>query len=100
MASVLIAPRARRNLERLIETHSLPSSTVGRFRSSIEPLAAFPEIGSPLGGRWTGYRFILGPWRWMLIIYQYDREGDVVGIVTVQDARSSSAATGAQLASR
>ena len=93
MATVLVSPRARRNLERLIETHSLPPSTVARFVASLEPLAAFPSLGAPLQGRWSAYRFILGPWRWMLIIYQYAEDRDVVGIVTVQDARSSSAAT-------
>ncbi|HEU4671383.1 MAG TPA: type II toxin-antitoxin system RelE/ParE family toxin [Candidatus Limnocylindrales bacterium] len=93
MASVLVSPRARRNLERLIETHSLPASTVGRFAASIEPLAAFPSIGAPLSGRWSGYRFVLGPWRWMLIVYEHHPDQDVVGIVTVQDARSSGAAT-------
>ena len=95
MAIVLVSPRARRNLERLVQTHSLPTSTVARFVASVEALAAFPSIGAPLGGRWSGYRFILGPWRWMLIVYDYDPNRDVVGIVTVQDARSSSAATGA-----
>jgi plasmid stabilization system protein ParE len=93
MASVLVSPRARRNLERLIQTHSLPASTVGRFAASIEPLAAFPSIGAPLGGRWSGYRFVLGPWRWMLIVYEYHQDQDLVGIVTVQDARYSGAAT-------
>lgn len=95
MASVLVSPRARRNLQRLIATRSLPASTVSRFRASIEPLATFPAIGVPLAGRWSGYRFIIGPWRWMLIVYEYDQDRDLVGIVTVQDTRSSSAATGA-----
>lgn len=96
MASVLVSPRARRNLELLILTSSLPASTVGRFAASIEPLAAFPSIGAPLGGRWSGYRFILGPWRWMLVVYEYHEDHDVVGIVTVQDARSSGAATSSE----
>jgi hypothetical protein len=38
-------------------------------------------------------RFILGPWRWMLIIYSYEEPADVVLIVAIQDARSSTAAT-------
>ena len=93
MASVLVSPRARRNLERLIQTHSLPALTIERFVASIAPLAAFPSIGASLGGRWSGYRFILGPWRWMLIVYEYHQDQNLVGIVTVQDARSSGAAT-------
>jgi len=94
MARVLVSPTARRDLGRLIQTHSLPASTVGRFAASIEPLATFPLIGAPLDGRWARYRFILGPWRWMVIVYEYHHDEDLVGIVTVQDARSSSAATG------
>jgi plasmid stabilization system protein ParE len=93
MATVLVSPRAQHNLERLIQTHSLPASTVSRFAASIEPLATFPAIGAPLGGRWSGFRFILGPWRWMLIVYAYHGEQDLVGIVTVQDARALGSAT-------
>jgi plasmid stabilization system protein ParE len=94
VASVLVSPRARRNLERLIKTHSLPGSTVARFAASIEQLAAFPSIGAQLRGRWSGYRFILGPWRWMLVVYEHHEDQDLVGIVTVQDAMSSGSATG------
>ena len=38
-------------------------------------------------------RFILGPWRWMLIIYSYEEPDDVVLVVAFQDGRSSAAAT-------
>jgi len=93
MASVLVSPRARRNLQRLVRTHSLPESKIARVKASLEPLGSFPQLGAPLAGRWAGYRFILGPWRWMLIVYEYHQDQDVVGIVTVQDARSPSAAT-------
>jgi len=93
MASVVVSPSARRSLERLIQTHSLPASTVSRFVASLEPLATFPAIGASLGGHWSDYRFILGPWPWMLIVYEYHPDQNLVGIVTVQDARSSSAAT-------
>jgi plasmid stabilization system protein ParE len=92
MATVLMSPTARRNLDRLIETHSLPGSTLARFEDSIGGLATFPLLGAPLGGRWSGYRFILGPWRWMLVVYEYHDAEDVVGIVTVQDAHSARAA--------
>ena len=93
MATVLVSPRARRDLQRLIETHSLPASTTARVAASIAPLAEFPSIGAPLTGRWARFRFLLGPWRWLLIIYEYDENQDVVGIATVQDARASGAAT-------
>jgi plasmid stabilization system protein ParE len=94
MATVVVSPRALRNLERLIRTHSLPESTRARFKRSIEPLGAFPSLGSPLSGRWTPFRFILGPWRWMIIVYEHEVAADRVGIVTVQDARSARAPTG------
>ncbi len=93
MASVVVSPRARRNLERLIQTHSLPDSTVERVKRSIEPLGRFPLLGAPLFGRWDQFRFILGPWRWMIVVYRYDEADESVAIVTIQDARSSRAAT-------
>lgn len=77
----------------MIRTHSLPPDTIERVRRSIQPLESFPEIGPALRGRWSAFRFILGPLRWMLIVYRYDPDRDVVAIVTVQDARGSQAAT-------
>jgi hypothetical protein len=50
-------------------------------------------IGAPLHGRWSNYRFLLGPWRWMIIVYVYDERDDRAAIVTIQDARSGRAAT-------
>ncbi len=93
MATVVLAEPAVAKLDRLIETLSLPSTTRARVRASLEPLAAFPLIGSELVGRWKGYRFVLGPWPWMLLIYQYDEITDEVGVVSVQDSRSARAAT-------
>lgn len=93
MSHVLIAPEAAADLARLIATHSLPADTPSRVRRSIEPLARFPLLGASLEGRWRDYRFLLGPWRWMLIVYAYDDEADLVAIVTIQDGRTSTAAT-------
>jgi len=76
----------------MIATHSLPAGTRSRVRRSIAPLARFALLGATLRGRWSGYRFILGPWRWMLIVYAYDPETDVVAIVTIQDGRAAAAA--------
>jgi ParE toxin of type II toxin-antitoxin system, parDE len=90
---VLVAPAAPADLERLIVTHSLPANTLARVAKSIEPLEQFPLLGASLEGRWDSYRFVLGPWRWMLIVYAYDRDSDIVAIVTIQDARSSTAVT-------
>ncbi|MGH2466858.1 MAG: type II toxin-antitoxin system RelE/ParE family toxin [Candidatus Limnocylindrales bacterium] len=93
MATVPITPTAQRNLVRLIETHTLPSTTIDRFRRSLEPLRSFPLLGAPLEGRWVGFRFVLGPWRWMIVVYRYDAPTDEVQVVTVKDARSARAAT-------
>ena len=41
--------------------------------------------GQGAWGRWTGFRVVLGPWPWMLIVYAFDEPGDRVSIVTVQD---------------
>ena len=89
MATVVVTPTARRNLEELIETLSLPPSTTQRFQASLEPLSRFPHFGAPLEGRWSQFRFVLGPWRWMLIVYRSDDQLDRVAIVTVRDARSA-----------
>jgi plasmid stabilization system protein ParE len=89
MATIVVTPTAQRNLQDLIKTLSLPPSTTERFKSSLEPLGRFPRFGAPLEGRWAQFRFVLGPWRWMLIVYEYDEPLDRVAIVTIRDARSA-----------
>jgi plasmid stabilization system protein ParE len=96
MARVVIAQRAQVNLGRMIRTHSLPANTRERVRSAIAPLAEFPQLGPELRGRWGRFRFVLGPWPWMLIVYRWDEPTDTVVVVTIQDARSSLAATSDQ----
>jgi hypothetical protein len=81
------------DLDRMIITHSLPADTKARVKRSLVVLEHFPRIGRQLQGRWHPMRFILGPWRWMLIIYNYDETNDLVVVLTIQDARSSTAAT-------
>lgn len=90
---VELSRRAVDNLDRLIRTHSLPADTRDRVRTVLEPLAMFPELGRELSGRWSGHRVLLGPWRWMLLVHRVDPGGDRVVVVTIQDARSSSAPT-------
>jgi hypothetical protein len=92
VSTVVVTPTAVEDLQRLIRTHSLPPTTAVRVRRSIEALTEFPLIGAPLHGRWARYRFVLGPWRWMLVVYVYDAERYRVAVVTIQDARSSAAA--------
>lgn len=91
MARITLAPAAIEDLERLIFTHSLPEDTRSRIRRSLRPLGDFPLLGAALVGRWEGFRFILGPWRWMLIVYVFDNDQDEVVVITIQDGRSSGA---------
>lgn len=93
MARVELAAAAVEDLKRLIRTHSLPDDTRRRVARSLRSLELFPRIGPALSGRWEGFRFVLGPWRWMLLVYMVIDEEDRVIVVSVQDGRSSTAAT-------
>jgi plasmid stabilization system protein ParE len=92
LARVEVSRTAAADLERLIRTHSLAKNTKQRFKRAVRPLGRFPRLGPELGGQWSGFRFVLGPWRWMLIVYVHLEEAGRVVIVTIQDARSSRAA--------
>lgn len=94
MARVELTLAAVADLDRLIRTHSLPAGTKGRVKRSLASLRRFPRLGPELSGRWRDFRFVLGPWRWMLIVYVFLEDDDRVVVVTIQDARSSIAATG------
>lgn len=89
MTRVELSAAALEDLERLMFTHSLPADTKQRVRRSIEPLGRFPLLGAALHGRWSGLRFILGPWRWLVIVYVYLEEEDRVVVVTIQDGRAA-----------
>lgn len=93
MATVVVTQTAVADLHALTRTLSLPRSTRERVKASLQPLARFPMLGAPLEGRWARFLFILGPWRWLLIVYVYDEAADRVAVVTIQDARSATAAT-------
>ena len=90
MPTVIVAPTARADLERLLQTHSLPPSTRERVLRSIRPLRDFPLLGASLHGRWAEFRFILGPWRWMIIVYRYDPDADTVAVLTARMAAAQS----------
>jgi len=89
VTTIVVTPTARRNLDELIDTLSLPPSTRDRVKASLEPLRRFPLLGATLDGRWAEFRFILGPWRWMIVVYRHDAALDRVAIVTIHDARSA-----------
>lgn len=93
MPRVELAVTAVEDLDSLIRTHSLPADTRARVTRSLRSLSRFPNIGPALTGRWEGYRFILGPWRWLILVYVFIEADDRVVVVTIQDGRSSTAAT-------
>jgi plasmid stabilization system protein ParE len=94
VARVEVSAAAAEDIARLKVTHSLPPDTNERIRRSVRSLGRFPRLGTLLEeGGWEGFRFVLGPWRWMVIVYDYFEDEDRVVIVTVQDGRSSSAAS-------
>jgi len=88
-----LAAAAVEDLDSLLAALSLPADTRQRVRRSLTALERFPWLGAELTGRWAGLRFLLGPWRWMLLVYKYTEHDDRVVVVTVRDARSSRAAT-------
>ena len=96
MARVEVALAAVEDLDRLIRVLTLPANTRERVRRALRPLARFPLIGAELHGRWAGYRFLLGPWRWMLIVYLYYDNEDRVVVVTIQDARAGDSPSAAR----
>ena len=90
MTQVELSAVAVEDLDRLIRWHTLPRDTRERVRGALVPLRRFPQLGPELVGRWAGFRFVLGPWRWMVIVYVYLEQEDRVVVVTIQDGRSSS----------
>ena len=94
MARVIVTPRARRDVDDAIASLGLPADTWPRIAASLRILRDFPLAGRALEGRWREARFVLGPWPWMILIYLYRPDEEVVYAVAVHDARSSTAATG------
>jgi plasmid stabilization system protein ParE len=93
MMRVEVSAAAQEDLDRLISSHSLPDDTRDRVKRSLEHLKRFPLLGAPLSGRWEGLRFVLGPWRWMILVYIHFEEEDRVVVVTIQDGRSARSQT-------
>lgn len=91
MARVELASVAVEDLDRLIRTHSLPADTRARVAHSLRALERFPLMGPALSGRWEGFRLLIGPWRWLLLVYVFIESEDRVVVVTIQDGRTESA---------
>lgn len=93
MPSVVVTPTAAADLDQIVVSNDLPEDTRDRIRALLEPLADFPEMGTELEGRWKGFRYLVGPWPWMLLIYVFDEDMDLVAVTAIQDARRGGAAT-------
>ncbi len=93
MARVVVTHAAARDLHELIRTHRLPENTIERVKRAIRPLAEFPKLGAELRGALAPRRFLLGPWRWMIVIYRFDPHSDLVAILAIVDGRTSTSPT-------
>jgi hypothetical protein len=93
VAELRLAAAAVEDLRELILTHELPSDTPQRVARRLRALRRFPELGPALGGRWAGTRYVLGPWSWMVLVYEYDVKTDVVVVLTMRDARRADSPT-------
>jgi hypothetical protein len=93
VARVELSEAAARDLQRLILTYNLPADTPDRLLRRLRSLERFPRLGPALGGRWTQHRYVLGPWRWMVVVYEYLENQDLVLVVTIVDGRSKRSPT-------
>lgn len=69
MARVAFSPEALEQLRRMIEDRAPVPDAYLRVKNSVALLRDFPRAGVPLEDELTGLQSILGPWRWMRIIY-------------------------------
>jgi hypothetical protein len=90
---VVVTEGAARSLAELIDSHSLPADTAERIRRSLSPLRRFPGLGRVLDPATPEVRFLLGPWRWLVIVYAYRETDDLVAVLTFEDGRSARSAT-------
>ncbi len=89
----MVTHAAAHDLRALIRTHCLPESTISRLKRSLAPLADYPELGAELDSTLAPRRFLLGPWRWMVIVYRFYPERDLVAILAIVDGRTSTSPT-------
>jgi plasmid stabilization system protein ParE len=94
MARVVVTDAAASDLHDLIRSQHLPAHTVERVQRSLRPLEDFPELGANLGGTLAPRRFLLGPWRWMIVVYRFYPDRDLVAILAIVDGRTSTSPVG------
>jgi plasmid stabilization system protein ParE len=90
---LVVTDTAARSLAELIDSHSLPVDTQDRVRRTLEPLERFPRFGAALDPESPPVRFLVGPWRWLVIVYDYREADDTVAILAFEDGRSADSAT-------
>jgi plasmid stabilization system protein ParE len=90
---LVVTETAARSLAELIDSHSLPVDTRDRVRRTLEPLKRFPLFGAALDPASPQVRFLIGPWRWLVIVYAYREDDDTVAILAFEDGRSARSAT-------
>jgi hypothetical protein len=91
VAEVFWAESALSALNDLVLSHSLPPDTRERVAQSLRPLERFPRLGPELRRLDDDQelRFLLGPWRWLVVVYLYDPSQDRVIVVSPEDGRSA-----------
>ena len=93
MAQVQVARGAQEDLDRLIRGLLLPADTRQRVARALRPLATLPRLGPEFQGRWAGFRFLLGPWRWLIMVYVVIDGDERVVVVSFQDAGTAHSPT-------
>jgi hypothetical protein len=93
LTRLVVTETAARSLAELIDSHSLPVDTHHRVRRTLEPLRRFPLFGAALHPASAELRFLIGPWRWLVIVYTYREADDTVAILAFEDGRSARSAT-------
>jgi hypothetical protein len=88
---VELSDTAVAELDALIDLHHLPDDTRHRVARSLRVLEQFPYAGRGLTGSLSELRILVGPWRWLLLVYVALPDDDRVIVVSAQDARRSRA---------
>ncbi len=94
MARIVVTETAARSLAELVVSHSLPEDTADRLRRTLAPLERFPLFGPAYDPARPELRFLIGPWRWLVIVYAYREPEDLVAVLAFEDGRSASSADG------
>jgi plasmid stabilization system protein ParE len=89
MATIVVTEAAARSLMELVDSHSLPDDTADRIRRTLAPLSRFPLLGPAIDPARPELRFLIGPWRWLVIVYAYRERENLVAVLAFEDGRSA-----------